>query len=118
MRGNIADYGAGPILLDESWYTTLGGGFGGSVINEFAIADGSWTRLRELGLSYNLKVNYLKTGLESVNLSATGRNLFLWTKIKGIDPDVNQFGTGVGKGIDYFTNPSSKSFVFGITINY
>jgi hypothetical protein len=42
---NIADYGAGPILLDE-WYTTLGGGFGGSVINEFAIADGSWTRLR------------------------------------------------------------------------
>jgi hypothetical protein len=119
VRGNIADYGAGPILLDESWYTTLGGGFGGSVINEFAIADGSWTRLRELGLSYNLKSKLLKkTGLESVNLSATGRNLFLWTKIKGIDPDVNQFGTGVGKGIDYFTNPSSKSFVFGITINY
>jgi hypothetical protein len=36
---NIADYGAGPILLDENWYTTLGGGFGGSVINEFALME-------------------------------------------------------------------------------
>ena len=32
--------------------------------------------------------------------------------------DVNQFGDGVGKGLDYFTNPSSKSVVFGININY
>ncbi len=119
VRGNIADYGAGPVLLDESWYTSLGGGFGGSVINEFAIGDASWTRLREISLNYSLKGNFIKkTGLESIDFSVTGRNLALWTKIKGIDPDVNQFGTGVGKGVEYFTNPSSKSVVFGININY
>ncbi|SEA62279.1 TonB-linked outer membrane protein, SusC/RagA family [Flavobacterium gillisiae] len=118
VRGNIQNFGNGPVLLDESWYTTLGGGIGGSVINEFAVADASWTRLRELSLSYSLRGNLIKkTGMESIDLSITGRNLALWTKIKGIDPDVNQYGTGVGKGIDYFTNPSSKSVVFGMKIN-
>lgn len=119
VRGNIADFGGGPVLLDQSWYTSLGGGFGSSVINEFAIGDASWTRLREISLNYNLKGGVIeKIGLESVQLSVTGRNLVLWTDIKGIDPDVNQFGVGLGKGLDYFTNPSSKSYVFGLTINY
>lgn len=119
VRGNIQDFGAGPVLLDESWYTSLGGGFGGSVINEFSVNDASWTRLRELSLAYTLDSKLIKkAGLESVQFSLTGRNLALWTKIQGIDPDVNQFGAGVGKGLDYFTNPSSKSIVFGININY
>ena len=48
----------------------------------------------------------------------TGRNLALWTDLRGIDPDVNQFGNGNGKGLDYFTNPSSKSILFGLNINY
>ncbi|OFX42460.1 MAG: SusC/RagA family TonB-linked outer membrane protein [Bacteroidetes bacterium GWA2_40_15] len=28
VRGNVMDLGAGPVLLDESYYTTQGGGFG------------------------------------------------------------------------------------------
>ncbi|RIA08335.1 TonB-linked SusC/RagA family outer membrane protein [Flavobacteriaceae bacterium MAR_2010_72] len=119
VRGNIQDFGGGPVLLDESWYTSLGGGFGGSVINEFAVSDASWTRLRELSLAYSLNGDWLtKIGFESIQLSVTGRNLVIWTDIPGIDPDVNQFGDGVGRGLDYFTNPSSKSVVFGINLNY
>lgn len=119
VRGNIQDFGGGPVLLDEKWYTSLGGGFGGSVINEFAVSDASWTRLRELSLAYSLEGDWLtKIGLESVQLSVTGRNLVIWTDIPGIDPDVQQFANGIGRGLDYFTNPSSKSVVFGININY
>lgn len=119
VRGNIQNFGNGPVLLDETWYTSLGGGIGGSVINEFAVADASWTRLREISLSYSIKANLLKQiGMDSVDLSIAGRNLAMWTKIKGIDPDVNQFGAGVAKGIDYFTNPSSRSIVFAMNINF
>ena len=119
VRGNIQDFGGGPVLLDESWYTSLGGGFGGSVINEFAVSDASWTRLRELSLGYSLEGDWLsKIGFESIQLSLTGRNLVIWTDIPGIDPDVQQFANGIGRGLDYFTNPSSKSIVFGININY
>jgi TonB-linked SusC/RagA family outer membrane protein len=120
VRGNIENFGGGDVLLDQNWYTTLGGGFGGSAINEFSVADGSWTRLRELSLGYSIGGAAFreKTKLNSIDLSVIGRNLFLWTDIKGIDPEVNQSGVDNGFGIEYFTNPSTRSFVFSIKINY
>lgn len=120
VRGNIFNYGAGDVLLDESWYTSLGGGLGGSAINEFAINDGSWTRLREVSLGYTFRGDKLKsvTGLQSLELSLTGRNVALWTDILGIDPEVNQSGVDNGFGIEYFTNPSSRSWVASVKLNF
>ncbi|MFC3811973.1 SusC/RagA family TonB-linked outer membrane protein [Lacihabitans lacunae] len=120
VRGNIYNYGAGDVLLDEGWYTSLGGGLGGSAINEFSIADGSWTRLREISMGYNLGGEKFRkaTKFNSVDLAISGRNLFLWTKIKGIDPEVNQSGVDNGFGIEYFTNPSTRSWVFSAKLNF
>ncbi len=120
VRGNLADFGAGTVLLDESWYTTIGGGFLSSVINEFSIGDATWTRLRELTLSYTLTGEKFrqKTKLSSITLGITGRNLFLWTDLVGVDPEVNQYGVGNGFGIDYFTNPTTRSFLVNLSISY
>ncbi len=119
VRGNIEDFGAGPVLKDESWYTSLGGGLGGSAINEFAISDGSWTRLREISLAYTLNNAFVKRmKLNSIVLGVTGRNLKLWTDVKGIDPEINQSGVDNGFGIDYFTNPSTRSWLFSLKVNY
>ncbi|MCP9766275.1 SusC/RagA family TonB-linked outer membrane protein [Lacihabitans sp. LS3-19] len=120
VRGNIYNYGGGDVLLDESWYTTLGGGLGGSAINEFSIADGSWTRLREISMGYNFGGEKFRkaTKFNSVDFSVSGRNLLLWTKIKGIDPEVNQSGVDNGFGIEYFTNPSTRSWVFTAKLNF
>ena len=120
VRGNVANFGGGDVLLDEDWYTSRGGGFGDGVINEFAVSDGSWTRLREVSLSYTLNSERFRsiTKLNSIDFVLTGRNLALITDVKGIDPEINQFGVGNGFGIDYFTNPSTRSFLFSIKINY
>ncbi len=120
VRGNIFDYGAGPVLLDQAWYTGLGGGLGDGVINELAIADFTWTRLREVSLSYTLNTPAFrqKTKLSSVVFSLTGRNLWLKTDIVGIDPDTNQFGVSNGFGIEYFTNPGTRSVLFTLQITY
>ncbi|HMP32503.1 MAG TPA: hypothetical protein PKD85_23040, partial [Saprospiraceae bacterium] len=120
VRGNIHNFGAGDVLLDEGWYTTLGGGLGGSAINEFAINDGSWTRLREVSFDYtfsNKKLQQL-TKLSSIDVSLIGRNLVLWTAIKGIDPEVNQNGVDNAFGIEYFTNPSTRSWVVSLKLNF
>ena len=119
VRGNIDNFGGGNVLLDESYYTTLWG-FGDGKLNEFAVHDGSWTRLRELSLSYVLKSDQLKNtlGLDSIEITASGRNLFIWTDVVGIDPDVNQYGVGRGKGLDYFSNPGSKTYAFGVKFNF
>jgi TonB-linked SusC/RagA family outer membrane protein len=120
IRGNLYNFGGGEVLLDEGWYNSLGGGLGGSAINEFSITDGSWTRLREVSLGYNFGgAKFRKaTKFESVDLSISGRNLFIWTKVKGIDPEVNQSGVDNGFGIEYFTNPSTRSWVFSAKFNF
>jgi len=42
----------------------------------------------------------------------------LWTHYKGIDPETNLTGPTNGRGLDYFNNPSTRSYLFTIKINY
>ncbi|QJW92292.1 SusC/RagA family TonB-linked outer membrane protein [Spirosoma taeanense] len=118
LRGNIADYGGGPVLLDQSFYTSIGG-HSGQLTEQF-VRDGSWTRIREITLGYQLSSPGFrkKTKLESVNFAVTARNPVLWTKIVGIDPETNVSGVGNARGVDYFNNPSTKSLVLSLRINY
>lgn len=119
VRGNIGNFGGGNVLLDEAYYTSLYG-FGDGKLNEFAVEDGSWTRLRELSLSYKLNSKGFQdaTGLTSVEFTASGRNLIIWTDVVGIDPDINQFGVGRARGLDYFSNPGTRTYAFGINFNF
>ncbi len=121
VRGNIRNFGGGNVLLDESWYRTgIGGGFGDNQAYNFSIYDATFTRLREVSLSYTFDSQNFKekTKLSSITLTATGRNLFLWDSIPGIDPEVNQTGVGNALGLEYFTNPSTKSYLFSILVNF
>ena len=118
VRGNVEDFGGGNVLLDERYYRTLYG-FGDGKLNEFAVDDASWTRLRELSLSYILNTDsFKKTGINSIEFTASGRNLVIWTDVVGIDPDINQFGVGRGKGLDYFSNPGSRTYSFNVKFNF
>lgn len=121
VRGNVKDFGGGPVLLDESWYRTgIGGGFGDNQAYNFSLFDATFTKVRELSLSYNLDIPWLKntTGLNNIVFTATGRNLININNIPGIDPEVNQYGVGNALGLDYFTNPQTKSILFKISFNY
>ena len=117
FRGNIGDFGAGPVALDQSWYTTNGGGFGNQ--SETFISDASWTRLRELSLGYEFPKTMLdKVGFSNMSITLSGRNLFLWTDIEGFDPDLNLTGASLGRGLDYFTNPATQSYVFTLKFGF
>ena len=121
VRGNIMDFGGGNVLLDEDWYRTgIGGGFGDGQAYNFSLYDATFTRFRELSLGYSIKSDWLRdvAKLGSVDVAFAGRNLVLWDSIPGVDPEINQTGVGNGAGLDYFTNPSTRSFVFSLTINY
>jgi len=121
VRGNIMDFGGGPVLLDESWYRTgIGGGFGDNQAYNFSIFDATFTRFRELSVGYTINNDWLseKTRLGSVSIMATGRNLFLLDEIPGVDPEINQTGVSNAIGLDYFTNPSTASYLFSVIINY
>ena len=118
VRGAIRDFGAGPVLLDQSYYTSIGGGF--STLVEQFVQDASWTRLREVSLGYSISSAKFrqKTKLQSIDLTVTGRNPILWTKIVGIDPETALNGASNSRGQDYFNSPNTKSLLFSVKINY
>jgi TonB-linked SusC/RagA family outer membrane protein len=118
VRGNIRDFGAGPVFLDQSWYQSVGGGFG--PVSEQFIKSASWVKWRELTLSYLLKFKDSKIGIESITFSGTGRNLWLWTEAKdlGQDPETNLTGGSNGRGLQYFNSPNSKSLLFTVNLKF
>jgi len=119
FRGTVQDFGAGPVIIDDSYYWGgPGSGFTGPF--EQFIEDGSYVRLREVGVSYTLNSEKFRnfTGLSSVMLSAKGRNLLLFTDYTGIDPETNLTGASNGFGLDYFQNPNTRSWFFTLKINY
>lgn len=52
--------------------------------------DGTFMRLRELALTYDVSPTLAsKLGARTMSITASGRNLLLWTKYPGVDPEVN-----------------------------
>ena len=118
-QGEIRDFGAGPVALNQAWYRGRGTASTTASYKQF-VEDGSATRLREMTFAYTLRTEKLKKKLKlsSIDFSLTGRNLFLWTKYSGVDPESNVTGAGLSRGQDWFTNPNTKSYLASIIINY
>ncbi|MHA6247006.1 SusC/RagA family TonB-linked outer membrane protein [Pontibacter sp. CAU 1760] len=101
------------VVLDQGWYQANGGGFG--AIEEQFVEDGSWVRLRELTLSYNLPATLLSnTPVKAASVAFNARNLWLNTDYSGIDPENNLTGTGNALGLDYFSMPNTEGY--GLTL--
>jgi TonB-linked SusC/RagA family outer membrane protein len=107
-----------PALIDQSWYQGLGSGFG-DVSTQF-MEDASYVKLREISLAYTFDQPWVrrKAGLSSIDIRLAGRNLHTWTKYSGIDPETNLGGAEVAaQGVDYFSNPLTRSWVITVGLN-
>lgn len=101
--------------LDENWYSSIGGGFGGP--SEQCIEEANWVRLREVNLTYSLNSKWLaKSFFKGIDLFVSGRNLLLWTPYDGIDPETNLYGADNAQGIDYFNMPNTRTYTFGLKV--
>ena len=118
MPGPTAGPGAGmPVVIDQSWFQGNGGGFG-PVSAQF-VEPGGYTKLREIAVAYSLDQPWVRQfGFSSIDLRLAGRNLYTWTKYRGIDPEANLAGAAVLiQGVDYFNNPQTRSFVISLGLN-
>jgi TonB-linked SusC/RagA family outer membrane protein len=90
-----------------------------SAIGEF-ISEASFVKLREVSISYTLKNDIINSlGLNNVQLSLIGRNLFTITNYTGYDPETNGAGQeAIVRGFDFATNPIPRSVIFGLTLNF
>ena len=83
--------------------------------------NGDYLKLRELTLRYDLPFTFIdRVGrgmFRTASLSVSGRNLIVWTKYPGLDPDVSNFSNQlVGRGQDVTPYPPTRSFFFSIDL--
>jgi hypothetical protein len=100
------------------FWQNIGSGFG-PVSSQF-LEDGGFVKLREVSVAYSFSQAAVRRtlGLNSIDVRVAGRNLGLWTKYTGVDPETNLGGAEVGaSGIDYFNTPLTRSFVFTVSLN-
>ncbi|MGH7552020.1 MAG: hypothetical protein ACREMQ_03225, partial [Longimicrobiales bacterium] len=118
VPGPVAGPGAGrAVPIGENWWRAgLGSTFGG--VNSQFIEDAGYVKLREVALTYTLPGSFSsQLGMSSVNVRVSGRNLLTWTDYTGQDPETNTAGGINQRGVDYFNNPQSRTWLFSVSLN-
>jgi len=107
--GNLVPNDIQVTANDAYWRNT------GVWFDENRIFDATNVRLRELSLSFSLPTNVVdKSPFGGVALTLSGQNL--WYKAVNFpesinfDPEVLSLGVGNGRGFDFVTGPTSKTF--------
>jgi TonB-linked SusC/RagA family outer membrane protein len=108
------------VVLDDAFYNPSTARYMGNAA-DFNIQDGSWIRLRTVSLNYALPKSLLANSVFAggVRFTLTGTNLFLSTPFRGYDPEALTFGSGTNLiGFVGRNNPATKSFQFGVNVNF
>jgi TonB-linked SusC/RagA family outer membrane protein len=100
--------------LTRGWVAAVGG-FIGPRIQEEHVQDGSFTKLRELTLSYSF--NRVKFA-ESLKFSVVGRNLVSWDNYVGYDPEINASGQSIVRGNDFGAFPIPRTIQISLIANF
>jgi TonB-linked SusC/RagA family outer membrane protein len=86
---------------------------------------GDFTRLREIAVTWTAPEGLAaRIGAKSFSVTASGRNLAIWTKYPGADPEANAIGRGIGTALEQNFLDSTDAFGlpiprrFSLAFNY
>ncbi len=84
------------------------------------VENGAFLRLRTVSLGYNLPLSKWKQKVISgLRVYLTGQNLVTISDYSGFDPEVNAAGQAqVFQGVDLFSYPVQRRFLFGINVSF
>ncbi|HEX6599946.1 MAG TPA: SusC/RagA family TonB-linked outer membrane protein [Gemmatimonadaceae bacterium] len=85
-------------------------------LHERYVYDDTWTKLREVRLSYEVPVRIAnKMFAQSASIALVGRNLATWTSVPNIDPEFG-YSTGNYQGMEFAALPNPRSIGFSIRL--
>ena len=88
---------------------------GGAIYSSRFIEDGSFVKLDNLTLGYNVPLK--GKVISKMRIYVTGQNLLTLTKYKGMDPEVHL--AGLEPGIEWYTfYPRTKTYLLGLNITF
>jgi TonB-dependent starch-binding outer membrane protein SusC len=89
-----------------------------TLISSRFIEDGSFLRVKNISLAYNLHNSWVKSlGVSNLRFYVSLQNIATISNYKGYQPEVNRDGQSpLSQGIDYGTYPQAKTVTFGINL--
>ena len=94
---------------------TFGDPMGNSRFSDRWIEDGSFLKLKNVTVSYNIPLR--SEFIQGLTVWAAGNNLLTFTKYLGSDPEVSAGNGVLYQGIDRGNLPFGRSFTLGVKIN-
>ncbi len=94
------------------------GDSGARVISSRFIEDGSYVRLQDITLGYQLPASVAGLArMSNARIYVSGTNLHTWTDYSGYSPDVNSNGSSAtfSLGTDFYAYPVARTFTIGIS---
>ena len=87
-------------------------------ISDRFIEDGSYLRIQNISLGYNLPEKIInRAKISSFRIFVSGQNLHTFTKYQGYDPEIGAYNYGVTlQNIDYGHYPNPRSLTVGANI--
>ncbi len=93
---------------------------GNNAVSTRFIEDGSYLRLKNLTVAYNVPVSISKkAAIKNLRVYATALNLITWTKYSGYDPEVAAdplSNTALGR--DYGVYPQARTYTVGLNATF
>ena len=84
------------------------------------IDDGTYVKLREINVTYDAPKSWANVAkAREMRISLQARNLAMWSKYWGSDPEFNNFGnSNFSRFIDLGPYPPSRQFFLSIDLGY
>lgn len=99
-----------------AYYNSL---YNTNTANGYFVEKGSFLRLRNLAISYNLASVLDNEKIKNLRVSVTGRNLFTITNYSGLDPEgAAKFNNPIQRGVDLYAFPNIRSFQLGVILGF
>jgi TonB-linked SusC/RagA family outer membrane protein len=87
--------------------------------NSHFVEDGSFLRLRNVSVSYDLATLFKSKSIRSLELSVTGFNLLTFTKYTGFDPEAaSDLNDPTRIGLDQYAFPNARGIQFGLNLGF
>jgi iron complex outermembrane receptor protein len=107
-------------IIDAAYYYMNTFYWGALAVNESAVVDNSYIKLRELVLGYTLPLKITnKLHFNSIRFSLIGRNLFyFWRTLKNLDPEATIGSNWIRQNVDEGSMAATRSFGFSVNLDF
>jgi TonB-linked SusC/RagA family outer membrane protein len=114
---NVLDRWQQPGDITRSPRASFDGTSGARLISDRFIEDGSYLRLADLTIGYELPERFSSSlGMRNTRVYIRGQNVFTSTKYAGYNPEVNSNGSNVSAELatDFYAYPVARTWSFGV----